>query len=84
MGKDSSRQFDTHADVHAIAFGLDIQGITNLLHPLATASSGRDDAVGSFECFAFDRSQMIASFTLFDGIDMSVEEEIGFFLELVV
>ena len=59
VGEDVGRQFHTHTDIHSVALGPDVQGITDLLHPLAAASAGGDDALLSFKHLAFAGNELI-------------------------
>ena len=83
VGEDVGRQLHTHTDIHSVALGPDVQGITDLLHPLAAASAGGDDALLSFKHFAFAGNELIARFRLSNFFDAGMEEEVRFVLEFI-
>ena len=81
MCKDPGRELHAHTNVHTIGFCADIQIMTYLLHPLASASSGRNYTILSI----IEGILMIepeAVFQLFHSVDHIIEVKLHFVLQM--
>ena len=75
MGKDYSRKLYTYTQVHAVGFGRNIQFLTDLFHPFASASSNRNDTLSavSRRIFCKDTVSIIQKFqTLYRSVEIEI------------
>ena len=63
VGKNHCRKLDAHTDIHAVGFSGNLQIPAHLLHPLAAAAAGRDDAIACVCRSAFKMDAVTGSVT---------------------
>ena len=83
MGENSGRKLHTHADIHAVGIGMDIQITTYLLHPFAAAPS-----CGNYTFFSLITGipviDPISLLQLFHLIDKAVKMKIHVFFQMII
>ena len=83
MGKDHCRKFYPHTDIHTVGFGRNFQILTDILHPLASASSNRHDTFSARIFCIFCRNCVTVLFDL-NLLHRGIKEKVHVFLHLVI